>query len=89
MPHEYTKVGKGFLMAVDAKKNPKGPDYTGKIELEDGREIQLSGWIEVAKSSGKKYLSIALEEARELEPERPARGSQPPSNWDSGDDVPF
>ena len=85
MPHEYTKVGKGFLMAVDAKKNPKGPDYTGKIELEDGREIQLSGWIEVAKSSGKKYLSIALEEVVEVEPERPASRSRPVED----DDIPF
>ena len=85
MPHEYTKVGKGFLMAVDAKKSPKGPDYTGKIELDTGREIQLSGWIETAKSSGKKYLSIALEEVVEVEPERPASRSRPVED----DDIPF
>jgi uncharacterized protein (DUF736 family) len=85
MPHDYTKVGKGFLMKVEEKRNPKGPDYTGKIEIDDGREVQVSGWVETAKS-GKKYLSLALEEAEEVAPTREPRGR---TRDDLEDDIPF
>lgn len=86
----YNNVGKGFLMKVDQKKSERGPDYTGKLELDDGQEIQVSGWVEESKS-GKKYLSLSLQVHEETPPARGlARQSdqrKQPDNWD--DDVPF
>jgi uncharacterized protein (DUF736 family) len=86
----YTNVGKGFLMKVDQKRSERGPDYSGKLELDDGQEIQVSGWVEESKS-GKKYLSLSLQVHEEERPERGSsrqRGStDKQDNWN--DDVPF
>jgi hypothetical protein len=83
----YTNVGKGFLMKVDQRKSAKSPDYSGKLEMDDGAVIQVSGWVEESKS-GKKYLSLALqvEDADEKPAPRAPRGRE---RDDLEDDIPF
>lgn len=83
----YTNVGKGFLMKVSEKKSERGPDFTGKLELDDGQEIQVSAWVEESKS-GKKYLSLALQVHEE---DRPAPRNAPRGRTrdDLDDDIPF
>lgn len=81
----FKSVGKGFLMKSD-KKSDKSPDYTGKIELSDGEEMQLSAWLEESKS-GKKYLSLQLSVHEDEEPR--SRGSRPSSRFVDDDDIPF
>jgi uncharacterized protein (DUF736 family) len=84
---DYVKVGKGFLMRAENKRTAKAPDYTGKIEIDGGREIQVSGWVETSKS-GKKYLSLALEEVNEEEEvAAPPRARITRDTMD--DDIPF
>ena len=43
------------------KKTDKHPDYTGKA-LVDGKVKNLSAWINTAKSSGKQYLSLKIDD---------------------------
>lgn len=82
----YENVGKGFLMRVDEKRSAKSPDYSGKLEMEDGDVIQVSGWIEESKS-GKKYLSLSLQIQTEDAPSKPAPRGRTRDDLD--DDVPF
>lgn len=83
----FKSVGKGFLMKSD-KKSDRSPDYTGKVEMSDGEEMQLSAWLEESKS-GKKYLSLQLsvheEEDNWKEPAKKRERSRPIED----DDIPF
>jgi uncharacterized protein (DUF736 family) len=81
----YSNVGKGFLMKVSEKKSERGPDFTGKLELDDGQEIQVSAWVEESKS-GKKYLSLSLQ-VHEEERAKPAPRGRTRDDLD--DDIPF
>ncbi len=51
----------GSLFRNEKKTDPdsKLPDYTGNIMV-NGQEFWLSGWLKVAKGSGKKYFSVAV-----------------------------
>jgi uncharacterized protein (DUF736 family) len=81
----YENVGKGFLMKVDQKKSDRAPDYSGRLEMQSGEVIQVSGWIEESKS-GKKYLSLALQVEADERPSSPRQASHRAS---FDDDVPF
>ena len=82
----YENVGKGFLMRRDEKRSAKSPDYSGKLEMDNGDVIQVSGWIEESKS-GKKYLSLSLQVEVEDEPAKPAPRGRTRDDLD--DDVPL
>lgn len=87
----------GNLRASSTKKSAKSPDYWGsiainlkdmtKIEVIDGLHvIKLSGWKKV-DSSGKTYLSIAVDRfVPEQSSSAPQRQSQP---QDDDSDIPF
>lgn len=81
----FKSVGKGFLMKSD-KKSDRSPDYTGKVEMVDGEEMQLSAWLEESKS-GKKYLSLQLSIHEDEEPR--SRGGRSSSRVIEDDDIPF
>ena len=56
-----TKEGAGSLFASDNKKTDKHPDYTGKCKI-NGKLMVMSAWINEAKSSGKKYMSLKFDD---------------------------
>ena len=56
-----TKEGKGSLFANGNKKTDKHPDYTGKCKI-NGKLMVMSAWINEAKSSGKKYMSLKFDD---------------------------
>jgi hypothetical protein len=88
----------GQLNAVGSKTNPLGKDYFGEIAInlkdmtnirtEDGLTIiKISGWKKVSKTSGKTYLSLAVDRWM---PEQQAPVSKPTPQDDFPDDeIPF
>ncbi len=70
------------LFKEEEKKNENGPDYTG-MGLIEGKELRLAAWINEAKSTGKKYLSIAFSEPMEK------KAQEPKSSKEDDDDIPF
>ena len=61
-----TKEGAGSLFANDNKKTDKHPDYTGKCKI-NGKLMVMSAWINEAKSSGKKYMSLKFDDYKPRE----------------------
>ena len=57
------KPGFGVLFRVREKTNPKGPDFTGGVNL-DNREYEIAGW-ERTSARGMPYLSLSLKAARD------------------------
>lgn len=61
------RYNSGVLFSVRAKRNPKGPDYTGELlidtsslEVVDGKiTVKLSGWKKTSKA-GTSFLSLAI-----------------------------
>ena len=51
-------AGRIFHNAPEKKLNPKGPDLSGKIEI-DGVSYKFAGWNNIA-SNGKEYVSAKL-----------------------------
>lgn len=70
----------GVLFREWNKKNPKGPDMTGKMTLK-GVEYRLAGWTKEGKG-GHKFLSLKL-----TPPKDEYDQSQPQPIAD--DDIPF
>lgn len=75
------------LFRVDDKKSDKHPDYTGKGKYK-GEMVYLSAWLKEAKS-GKKYLSIAINEPREQSNAPAGKPSGGKSFADMKEDLPF
>jgi|TARA_R110002167_G_scaffold77463_1_gene215055 uncharacterized protein (DUF736 family) len=76
------KPNTASLFKEEDKQNPKGPDYTG-LGLIEGKELRLAAWINEAKTSGKKYLSITFEEPRVKQ------AVEPKASTVDDDDIPF
>jgi len=53
-------AGRIFHNAPEKKKNPKGPDLSGKIKV-DGVPYKFAGWNNIS-SNGKEYVSAKLTE---------------------------
>lgn len=49
----------GVLFKEENKKNPKGPDYRGSVNI-GGEDYTLAGWIKESKK-GTKFLSLSVE----------------------------
>lgn len=75
------KPDTAVLFRDEEKTNEKGPDYTGE-GLIGGETYRLAAWINEAKNSGKKYLSIKFEEPRQKQAAAPA-------DPDLNEDAPF
>ena len=89
----------GQLNAVGSKTNPLGKDYFGEIAInlkdmtnvrtEDGLTIfKIGGWKKVSKTSGKTYLSLAVDRWVPEQQQAPAP-KQNKASFDDADDVPF
>lgn len=87
------KPNSGSLFINDKKETDKHPDYTGTA-LIDGKEYYISGWRNIAKSSGVTYLNLSFKLKDEVT-NRQQSGSQssnngfPTNNSNFDDDVPF
>ena len=55
------KENQGSLFANENKKTDKHPDYKGKCKI-NGKVLNVSGWINEAKSSGRRYMSLKFDE---------------------------
>lgn len=55
----YDNTNSGALFRNERRKNDRQPEFTGSINVE-GVEYWMSAWVKEAKSSGKKFFSIAL-----------------------------
>ena len=66
----YDNNNTGALFPNKNKKEDKHPDYTGKALITPdmvGKEIQIAGWINTAKSNGEKYLGLVFSEFKPKE----------------------
>jgi uncharacterized protein (DUF736 family) len=65
---EYDDELRGVMFPETEKKSERGPDFTGKLQVE-GKEYRIAAWKRKARSSGKPFLSLLLEEQVEMEAE--------------------
>ncbi len=92
----------GVLFKNENKANDRQPDYNGRLDIE-GTEIKLAAWVRTAKSTGKKFLSLRVDDwdkrkpaandngqrtRPQREPQRPAPQSASRQD-DFDDDIPF
>ena len=59
-------TGALFRIPEEKVKSDKHPVYSG-ICLVNGKEMNISAWINVAKSSGNQYMSLKFEEPMKKE----------------------
>lgn len=82
---EYDSSNSGALFKNDKGDNDKRPDYKGNLNV-DGVKYKVSSWIQTAKGSGDKFMSLKVEKDT-----RPASGDtlkkQPVAAVD--EDIPF
>lgn len=83
----YDNTNTGALFINDKGDNEKRPDYRGKVNIE-GTEYSVSGWKRTSQT-GKPYLSLRLELAREDygKAGKPDHAKAAASDFD--DDIPF
>tara|TARA_S200002703_G_scaffold118308_1_gene103962 strand:+ start:3558 stop:3824 length:267 start_codon:yes stop_codon:yes gene_type:complete len=83
------KNNTGSLFRNEKKETENHPDYNGSM-LIDGTEYWISGWINTAKSSGKKYFGLSFKK-KEAAPGKPALSGLVEHIAESpdDDDVPF
>ena len=55
------KDNTGALFKVEEVKSDKHPVYTGNC-LVNGKNMNISAWINTAKTSGKQYMSLKFDE---------------------------
>jgi hypothetical protein len=85
MANGYDDTNKGVLFRNEQKQKDNQPDMTGKVNV-DGVEFRVAAWTREAKSSGKKFLSLAVEPAEQQASQQPAK-QQPAQDFD--DAIPF
>jgi hypothetical protein len=84
---DYDDTNRFVLFAETEKKNPKGPDYTGELDI-DGKKYRIAGWKKTAKSSGKTFLAgdvEAMDDRRQKQGGTASGGHRPMT----AEDIPF
>ena len=84
MEYDNTNTGVLFRNETSTEEN-KQPYMTGKLNVE-GKEHSIAGWMKVSKASGKKYLSLKVQEPRVQEV--PAKNNDS-TNTTADTDIPF
>lgn len=79
----------GALFRNDKKETDAHPDYRGSATI-GGVEYWVSGWINTARETGKKYMSLALK-AKDTPPPAAAQPAQnaEPAHEPTEDELPF
>ena len=68
------------------KKTDNHPDYTGSCVI-NGTKLNISAWINEAKTSGRKYMRLKFDEYQALEG---AVSTTEPSNFEGSEEsIPF
>ena len=84
---EYDNSLRGALFKNEDKRpDKKDPDYRGNAEV-DGVEYWLDAWLNTAKDSGKKYLSIKFKRKEQPAPKAAKPIASEPADFN--DDIPF
>ena len=83
------KPGTGVLFKNKNKKTDRHPDYQGTFYSEDGQDYWLSAWINEAKGTGEKYMSLNLGGIKEQQSSGQADKPLINNFADFDDDVPF
>jgi uncharacterized protein (DUF736 family) len=81
------KEKEGSLFSnAENKKTDKHPDYTGSCVI-NGTRMNISAWINEAKTTGKKYMRLKFDEYQALEG---ATSTSSSSEFESADsNIPF
>ena len=80
------KDGTGVLFKNERKTKDGQPDYQGSLTV-NGKQVQLGGWLNTAKS-GKKYMSLSVSDyVRKDRAENAV--TQTGGNDDPDDSLPF
>lgn len=83
----YDNSNSGALFKNETKKGSSDRDYNGTLEIDCPHcgaksEHWVSAWINTAKSTGKKYMSM------KFTPKEPAQQTSAADDFDD-DDIPF
>ena len=57
----YEDVGEGVLFTQENEEGSKRPKYTGNLTIK-GVKYNIAGWDRVGNSSGKKFVSIKVQQ---------------------------
>lgn len=76
---QYDNTNSGALFRDNDKKNPKGPDYTGKLNV-GGKDYRLAGWLRDGQNG--KFLSLKIEEPMQ-------RKNSPAPAEETDSEIPF
>lgn len=75
---DYDNTNRGTLFVEEDKKNERGPDYTGTLNVE-GKEWRIAGWRKETKS-GRRIISLNVSEPQS----KGGGSSSKPSSNDAG-----
>lgn len=84
---EYDNTNTGALFKNDKEGNDKRPDYKGTLDVE-GVRYNVSSWVQTAKGSGQKFMSLVLE-LHKPNGTKSAPASKQKNLADMDDDIPF
>jgi hypothetical protein len=89
---EYDNTNRGSLFRNTKKESEKHPDMNGSLNV-NGTEYWISGWTQVAKKDGQKFLSLSIKPKQDAprQSNTPTRQNAKPVNsvQDMDDDLPF
>lgn len=77
----YDNTNTFVLFKNNRKESDKHPDYTGTIELENGKKLKLAAWIREGKKG--KFMSGRVSEFQEMQSNHQSGGN----DFDS--EIPF
>ena len=80
------KEKEGSLFSNKKKTTDKHPDYTGSCVI-NGVKLNISSWVNQAKTSGVKYMRLKFDEYRALE--GATDSTSPPEFSKDDEQIPF
>ena len=80
---QYDNTNSFVLFRNDKQGNENRPDYTGKITLEDGKELRLAAWIKEGQKG--KFMAGKVSEFQQRQ-DQPGGATEAPT---PDDDIPF
>jgi hypothetical protein len=86
----YDNTNRGVLFKNEDKQDERDPDYTGQINV-GGVECWLDAWINTAKTSGKKFMSMRAKPKQAQDVKGGAKNPPAPvaAEDDWNDEIPF
>jgi hypothetical protein len=87
---QYDNTNRGVLFKNEDKSDDRDADYRGNINF-NGTECWLDAWIQTAKSSGKKFMSLRVKpkqasEVKGSAKNPPTKTAEPDFDDDLSDD---